>query len=164
MAKFIEYKSQRWVTFLCVLWLALVIPLLVLIPFIKEVSTRRVVAIVAFGISVLVFLVACEILLLYLAVYSGRLVRLGIESDEVQVIYPVLGRWRNRAFRFGEIASVEVRYAGWGTLKEVRIGLQDGSSVPYMTRDEAKGDELLEVLKRGVAEPKPAKQDWSELA
>ena len=61
--------------------------------------------------------------------------RLGIESDEVQVIYPFLGRWRNRDFRFGEIASVEVRYAGWGTLKEVRIGLHDGDSVRYVTRD-----------------------------
>jgi hypothetical protein len=34
--------------------------------------------------------------------------RLRIEGDEVQVVYPFLRGWRNRAYRFGEIASVEV--------------------------------------------------------
>ena len=68
---------------------------------------------------------------LHKAVSWGNLVRLRIEGDEVQVIYPFLGRWRNRAFRFGEIASVEVRDVRMGD-KEVRIGLHDGSSIRYM--------------------------------
>ena len=34
----------------------------------------------------------------------------------------------------------------------VRIGLHDGSSVRYGTWDETKAGELLEVLRRGVAE------------
>ena len=67
---------------------------------------------------------------LLLAVSWGSLVRLRIEGDEVQVIYPFLGRWRNRAFRFGEIASVEVRVVNGR--KEVRIVLHDGSSIRYM--------------------------------
>ena len=92
----------------------------------------------------------------------GSLVRLRIEGDEVQVIYPFLGRWRNRAFRFGEIASVEVRVVNGR--KEVRIVLHDGSSIRYMRRDETVIDELVGALKRGVAEAKPAKVDWSELA
>ena len=100
---------------------------------------------------------------LLLAVSWGSLVRLRIEGDEVQVVYPFLGRWRNRAFRFGEIASVEVRDGRRGD-KEVRIGLHDGSSIRYMRRDETVIDELVGALKRGVAEAKPAKVDWSELA
>jgi len=162
MATFIEYKYNRWWTFLCVIWLAVVIPLLVLIPFIKEVSTKRFVAIVAFGISVLIFLVASAILLLCLALLWASSMRLRIEGDEAQVVYPFLGRWRNRAFRFGEIASVEVRVVNGR--KEVRIVLHDGSSIRYMRWDERVIDELLGVLRRGVAEAKSAPLDWSELA
>src|SRR5208337_3642149 len=92
----------------------------------------------------------------------GSLVRRRSEGDEVQVIYPFLGRWRNRAFRFSEIASVEVRVVNGR--KEVRIVLHDGSSIRYMRRDETVIDELVGALKRGVAEAKPAKVDWSELA
>ncbi len=88
--------------------------------------------------------------------------RLRIEGDEVQVIYPFLGRWRNKTFRFGEIASVEVRDVY--RRKEVRIVLHDGSSIRYMRRDKTVIDELLGVLRRGVAEVKPAKVHWSELA
>lgn len=96
----------------------------------------------------------------------GSLVRLRIEGDEVQVVHPFLGGWGNRAFRFGEIASVEVRvvYEFFNEGKQVRIGLHDGSSVRYRTWDETKADELVGALKRGVAEAKPAKLDWSELA
>ena len=89
------------------------------------------------------------------AVFWVNLVRLRIEGDEVQVIYPLLGGWRNRAFRFGEIASVEVRERRQGG-KEVCIGLHDGSSIRYMKWNETVIDELLEVLKRGVAQAKPA--------
>ena len=99
---------------------------------------------------------------LLLAMSWGSLVRLRIEGDEVQVVHPFLGRWRNRAFRFGEIASVEVRVVNGR--KEVRIVLHDGSSIRYMRRDETVIDELVGALKRGVAEAKPAKVDWSELA
>jgi hypothetical protein len=90
--------------------------------------------------------------------------RLRIEGDEVQVIYPFLGGWGNRAFRFGEIASVEVRDDAGRGGKVVRIGLHDGSFVHYMKWNETVIDELVEALRRGVAEAKPAKQDWSELA
>ena len=100
-------------------------------------------------------IVASALLLLCPAVLWVSLVRLRIEGDEVQVIYPLLGRWRNRAFRFGEIASVKVR-EGRKVGKEVRIVLHDGSSIRYMKRDGTVIDELLEVLKRGVAEAKPA--------
>ncbi len=108
-------------------------------------------------------IVASALLLLCPAVLWVSLVRLRIEGDEVQVIYPFLGRWRNRAFRFGEIASVKVR-EGRKVGKEVRIVLHDGSSIRYMKRDGTVIDELLEVLRRGVSEAKPAKVDWSELA
>ncbi len=43
-----------------------------------------------------------------LAAFWARSMRLRIEGDEVQVVYPFLRGWRNRAYRFGEIASVEV--------------------------------------------------------
>jgi len=99
---------------------------------------------------------------LLLAMSWGSLVRLRIEGDEVQVVHPFLGGWGNRAFRFGEIASVEVRVVNGR--KEVRIVLHDGSSIRYMRRDETVVDELVGALKRGVAEAKPAKVDWSELA
>jgi|SRR5271157_5495435 len=105
---------------------------------------------------------ASAILLLYLAVLWASSMRLRIEGDEVQVVYPFLGRWRNRAFRFGEVASVEVRDVY--RRKEVRIVLHDGSSIRYMRRDETVIDELLGVLRRGVAEAKSAKVGWSELA
>jgi hypothetical protein len=108
-------------------------------------------------------IVASALLLLCLAVLWVNLVRLRIEGDEVQVIYLLLGRWRNRAFRFGEIASVKVR-KGRKVGKEVLIVLQDGSSIRYMKRDGTVIDELLEVLKRGVSQAKPAQEDWSELA
>jgi len=88
--------------------------------------------------------------------------RLRIEGDEVQVIYPFLGRWRNRAFRFGEIASVKVRVVY--RRKEVRIVLHDGSSIRYVTWNKTVVDELVGELKRGVAEAKSAKVDWSEMA
>jgi hypothetical protein len=104
-------------------------------------------------------IVSSALLLLCPAVLWVNLVRLRIEGDEVQVIYPLLGRWRNRAFRFGEIASVEVRKVG----KEVRIVLQDGSSIRYMKKDGTVIDELVGALKRGVAEAKSAQEDWSEL-
>ena len=89
--------------------------------------------------------------------------RLRIEGDEVQVIYPFLGRWRNRAFRSGEIASVEVRVV-YNEGKQVRIGLHDGNSVRYVTSNETMVVDLLGALRRGVAEAKSAKVDWSELA
>jgi len=103
---------------------------------------------------------------LLLAMSWGSLVRLRIEGDEVQVVHPFLGGWGNRAFRFGEIASVEVRvvYEFFNEGKQVRIGLHDGSSVRYRTWDETKADELVGALKRGVAEAKSAKVDWSEMA
>ena len=41
-----------------------------------------------------------DLLLRTSGVLGEYLVRLRIEGDEVQVIYPFLGRWRNRAFRF----------------------------------------------------------------
>ncbi len=107
-------------------------------------------------------LVASALLLLCPAVLWVNLVRLRIEGDEVQVIYPLLGRWRSRAFRFSEIASVKVR-EGRKVGKEVRIVLQDGSSIRYMKRDGTVIDELLEVLKRGVSKAKPEPEDWSEL-
>ncbi len=99
---------------------------------------------------------------LMLAAFWASSMRLRIEGDQVQVIYPFLRGWRNRAFRFGEIASVEVRVVDKGA-KQVCIRLHDGSSVRYVTSNETMVDELLEVLKRGVSEAKPAKQDWSEL-
>jgi hypothetical protein len=68
---------------------------------------------------------------------------------------------RNKAFRFCEIASVEVTILQEGG-KEVRIRLHDGSSVRYFLSDETEENELLEVLRRGVAEAKPAPLDWSE--
>ena len=108
-------------------------------------------------------IVASALLLLCPAVLWVNLVRLRIQGDEVQVIYPLLGRWRSRTFRFGEIASVKVR-EGRKVGKEVRIVLHDGSSIRYMKRDGTVIDELLEVLKRGVAQAKSAPPDWSELA
>jgi hypothetical protein len=108
-------------------------------------------------------IVASALLLLCPAVLWVNLVRLRIQGDEVQVIYFLLGRWRSRTFRFGEIASVKVR-EGRRVGKEVRLVLHDGSSIRYMKRDGTVIDELLEVLKRGVAEAKPAPPDWSELA
>lgn len=104
-----------------------------------------------------------SVVLLLLAGFWPSSLRLRIVGDEVQVIYPFLRGWGNRAFRFGEIASVEVRDAGKGG-KKVRIGLHDGSSVRYGTWDQTVIDELVRALKRGVAEAKPAKVDWSELA
>src|SRR5208337_5253638 len=83
----------------------------------------------------------------------GSLMRLRIEGDEVQVIYPFLGRWRNRAFRSGEIASVEVRVV-YNEGKQVRIGLHDGNSVRYVTSNEKMVVDLLGALRRGVAEAK----------
>ena len=83
------------------------------------------------GLRLASFLLVSPAVLL-LAVSWESLVRLRIEGDEVQVVYPFLGRWRNRAFRFGEIASVEVRDVRRGG-KQVRIGLHDGSSVRYVT-------------------------------
>ncbi len=110
-------------------------------------------------------LVASAILLLfYLALLWASSMRLRIEGDEVQVIYPFLIGWGNRAFRFGEIALVEVRDAGWVTDTELRIVLHDGSSIRYMRWDERVIDELLGVLRRCVAEAKSAPLDWSELA
>ncbi len=107
-------------------------------------------------------IVASALLLLCPAVFWVNLVRLRIEGDEVQVIYPLLGRWRSRTFRFGEIASVKVR-EGRKVGKEVRIVLHDGSSIRYMKRDGTVIDQLVEALKRGVAEAKSAPPDWSEL-
>jgi len=89
--------------------------------------------------------------------------RLRIEGDEVQVVYPFLRGWRNRAYRFGEIASVEVSVVDKDA-KQLCIGLHDGSSVRYVTCNETKADELPGALRRGVAEAKPAKLAWSELA
>jgi len=105
---------------------------------------------------------ASALLIVCPAVLWVNLVRLRIEGDEVQVIYPLLGRWRSRTFHFGEIASVKVR-EGRRVGKEVRIVLHDGSSIRYMKRDGTVIDELLEVLKRGISQAKPAQEDWSEL-
>jgi hypothetical protein len=90
-------------------------------------------------------------------------VRLRIEGDQVQVLYPFLGGWGNRAFRFGEIAWVEVSVVN-KVRKAVRIGLHDGSSIRYMNWNGAVVDELLETLRGGVPQAKPAPLDWSELA
>jgi hypothetical protein len=60
------------------------------------------------------------------------------------------------------LALVEVRvYRGNNLL---RIHLHNGSSVCYGTLDKTKAGELLEVLRRGVAEAKPPSFDLSELA
>jgi hypothetical protein len=99
---------------------------------------------------------------LLLAAFLATSVRLLIEGDQVQVTYPFLGGLRNKEFRFGEIASVEVTVFQDGG-KEVRIRLHDGSSVRYAPWDETEENELLEALRRGVAEAKPAPLDWSEL-
>ena len=50
-----------------------------------------------------------SVVLLLVAGFWASSLRLRIEGDEVQVIYPFLRGWGNRAFRFGDIASVEVR-------------------------------------------------------
>ena len=107
------------------------------------------------GLSLLIFSFPAQTCL-------GCLVRFRIEGDEVQVIHPFLGRWGNRAFRFVEIASVEVRVVVNGR-KVVRIGLHDGSSIRYRTWDETETDELVGPLEWGVAQAKPASLDWSEL-
>ena len=54
------------------------------------------------------FLFLSSLFLLRMNVWEC-LVRLRIQGDEVQVIHPFLRGWGNRAFRFVEIASVEVR-------------------------------------------------------
>jgi hypothetical protein len=99
---------------------------------------------------------------LLLAAFLATSVRLRIEGDQVQVTYPFLRGLRNKTFRFGEIASVEVTVLQEGG-KEVRIRLHDGSSVRYFPRDETEENELLAALKLGVAEATPAPLDWSEL-
>jgi len=96
-------------------------------------------------------------------VFWASSVRLRIKGDEIQVTYPYLRGWGNRAFRFREIASVEVRNAGRGG-KQVCIGLHDGTSVRYMTWNEVLVDELVGALKRGVSQAKSAPPEWSELA
>ena len=100
--------------------------------------------------------------LMPLVFWAGS-VRFRIEGDEVQVTYPFLRGWGNRAFRFGEIASVEVRNVGRRG-KQVCIGLHDSTSIHYMPWNETVVDELVGVLKRGVAQAKAAPPDWSELA
>ncbi len=77
--------------------------------------------------------------------------------------YPYLGRWRARRFGFGDIDSVEVKEVGRGG-KQVRIVLLDGYCVVYRTCNERAVDELVEALRRGVAEAKPRLIDWDELA
>jgi len=115
------------------------------------------------AVGLVLVTVASALLFLCLAVLWLSLVRLRIEGDEVQVTYPFLRGWGNRGFHFGEIASVKVREGRRGS-KEVRIVLHDGSSIRYVKRDGTVIDELLEVLKRGVAEAKSAKVGWTELA
>ena len=114
------------------------------------------------AVGLVLVIVASALLFLCLAVLWVSLVRLRIEGDEVQVTYPFLRGWGNRAFHFGEIAWVKVREGRRGS-KEVRIVLHDGSSIRYMKRDGTVIDELLEVLKRGVSQAKSAQEDWSEL-
>ncbi len=89
--------------------------------------------------------------------------RLRIEGDEVHVTYPFLRGWGNRAFRIGEIASVEVRNVGRRG-KQVSIGLHDGTSIRCMPWNETVVHELVGALERGVAQAKSAPPDWSELA
>jgi hypothetical protein len=112
----------------------------------------------AFGVAL------AELLLLPLLTVSwSSRTRLRIEGDQVQVLYPFLGGWGNRAFRFGEIAWVEVSVVN-KVRKAVRIGLHDGSSIRYMNSNGAVVDELFETLRGGVPQAKPAPLDWSELA
>ena len=88
--------------------------------------------------------------------------RLRIESDEVQVVHPLLRGWGNRTFRFGKIARVETQVYRGGN--HLRIHLHNGSSIGYQTWDKKKAGELLEVLRRGVAQAKPPPFDLGELA
>lgn len=89
--------------------------------------------------------------------------RIEIGADRVRVTHPFLGRWRARSFGFGEIDTVEVKEMdGGGRL--IQIVLKDQSSVIYRNRDENVVHAVVEALKRGVAESKPAPLDWSELA
>jgi hypothetical protein len=106
--------------------------------------------------------IASLVVVLLIVAFSASWVRLRIEGDQVQVIRPFLGGLRNKALRLGEIASVEVTILQEGG-KEVRIRLRDGSSVRYFPWDETEENALLEVLRRGIAEAKPAPLDWSEL-
>ncbi len=101
-------------------------------------------------------------LLITVGIWASSM-RLRIEGDEVQLTYPFLRGWGNRAFRFGEIASVEVINVGRSG-KQVCIGLHDGTSIRCMPWNETVVDELVGALKRGVAQPKSAPPDWSELA
>jgi hypothetical protein len=89
--------------------------------------------------------------------------RVQIEGDSVFVIFPRLAQFRNRAFRFGDIHTVEVQEVPKGG-KEVRMILNNGRSARYMTSNEAEIDKLVEALKRGVAQAKPAPLETDELA
>jgi hypothetical protein len=155
-----EFREDAVYPTMLLVWSIIVLLLLLLLGFLPTVYRTK----GAWAAVGVVLPVSPAVLLL--AMSWGSLVRLRIEGDEVQVVHPFLGGWGNRAFRFGEIASVEVRvvYEFFNEGKQVRIGLHDGSSVRYRTWDETKADELVGALKRGVAEAKPAKVDWSELA
>jgi len=151
-----EFREDAVYPTMLLVWSIIVLLLLLLLGFLPTVYRTK-----GTWAAVGVVLPVSPAVLL-LAMSWGSLVRLRIEGDEVQVVHPFLGGWGNRAFRFGEIASVEVRVVNGR--KEVRIVLHDGSSIRYMRRDETVIDELVGALKRGVAEAKPAKVDWSELA
>jgi hypothetical protein len=99
---------------------------------------------------------------LLLVAFLATSVRLRIEGDQVQVIRPLLGGFRKKEFRFGEVASVEVTVLQEDG-KQVRIRIHGGSSVLFVPWDDTEENELLEALRRGVAEAKPAPLDWSEL-
>ena len=92
-----------------------------------------------------------------LAVCWSRAVRLRIEGDLVRTVHPYLGRWWDRTFRLGEIDSVELRHGRVG--REVVIRLIQGGSVRYVSTDETAVDELLGVLRQGIAEAKPLPDD-----
>jgi hypothetical protein len=109
-----------------------------------------------------VFLAVCAAILILGAIWASAN-RVQIGADRVFIIYPHLARWRNRSFRFGDINLVEVKEVPKGG-KEVRMILNDGRSVRYMTSQEAEIDQLVEVLKQGVARAKPGALDPDELA
>jgi hypothetical protein len=140
---FLEFREDP-VRRATLLMYSIIMGLFVLVSFATTYWTKRA------GAAVGSNLVPFAVLLLLLAVVWATSKRLRIEGDEVQVTYPFLGGWGNGSFRFGEIASVEVRNSGRGG-NQVCIGLHDGSFVRYTTWNETVIDELVGALKRGVA-------------
>ncbi|WP_165227486.1 hypothetical protein [Aquisphaera insulae] len=89
-------------------------------------------------------------------------VRLIVGMDEVRAVHPWLRMVPDRAFRFGDIDSVETREGGRGGW-QVTIRRHDGATIAYRSRDRARVDALLAALADGVARAKPASADLDEL-